>query len=135
MNIKRCRQYSVFLENRVGALAEVCTIIADRKINLHAICAIDTIEESILRIVPEAGSEIGRLLDQAGFRSIESEVLLVELVNQPGATGDLATRLSQAGININYVYASVHPQCQQATLVLRVGDIDQALTVLQGEGA
>ena len=24
MNLKRCKQFSVFLENRVGALAEIC---------------------------------------------------------------------------------------------------------------
>lgn len=131
MNIDRGKQFSVFLENRVGALAEVCRIIADRKINLYAICAIDTIEESILRIVPEPGSEIGALLADAGFRCIESEVLLVELPNQPGATGIMATILSKAGININYVYASANPDCSKSILVLRVNETDKAQRILQ----
>lgn len=131
MRIDRSKQYSVFLENRVGALAEVCRIIADRSVNLRAICAIDTIEESILRLVPEPGSEIGALLAEAGFRCIESEVVLVELSNEPGATGIMATRLSAAGINISYVYASTHPECGRATLVLRVSEPEEALRVLQ----
>jgi len=131
MKIELSKQYSVFLENRAGALAEVCRIIADKKINLHAICAIDTIEEAVLRIVPEKGEEARRLLQEAGFRVIESTVILVELDNRPGATGDMATRLSKAGINIAYVYASANPDCPKSTLVLRVHQIDEAMQVLR----
>ena len=133
MKTDLCKQYSIFLENRVGALAEVCRIIADEKINLHAICAIDTIEESILRIVPEKGPAAAKILRDAGFRIIESEVILVELENTPGATGDVATKLSEAGINISYVYASANSRCMQSTLVLRVQLIEKALQVLRGE--
>ncbi len=43
MNLRICKQYSVFLENRVGALAELCKLISDRSINLLAICAVDTV--------------------------------------------------------------------------------------------
>lgn len=131
MNTSICKQYSIFLENRVGALAEVCRLIADKKINLHAICAIDTIEESILRIVPEKGDETAALLKSAGFRVIESEVILVELENRPGATGDMANILSNAGINISYVYASADTHCKKSTLILRVTMMDEALKVLR----
>ena len=57
MGVQLTKQYSVFLENRVGALAELCQLISDEAINLYAICAIDTIEEAVLRIVPEKGPE------------------------------------------------------------------------------
>ncbi len=53
MKIETCKQYSVFLENKVGALAELCKLISDKSINLLAICAIDTVEEAVLRIVAE----------------------------------------------------------------------------------
>lgn len=132
MKIDLNKQYSVFLENRAGALAEVCRIIADKKINLHAICAIDTIEEAVLRLVPEKGPETRELLVEAGFRVIESDIILVELENEPGATGNMATRLSEAGINIDYVYASTNQECGKATLVLRVHQIEEAMNVLSG---
>ena len=44
----------------------------------------------------------------------------------------MATRLSEAGINIDYVYASANPNCKKATLVLRVHQIEEAITVLKG---
>ena len=132
MNLKRCKQFSVFLENRVGALAEICRLISERSINLLAICAIDTVEEAVLRIVAE--DETGTLdaLRRAGFRVVETDVFLVELDNVPGATGTMATRLAEAGVNIDYIYASAHPEGAKAYLVLRTHQMAEAEKVLKG---
>jgi hypothetical protein len=132
MKAKRCKQFSVFLENRVGALSEICKLISDRSINLLAICAIDTVEEAVLRIVAE--DEAGTLdtLRRAGFRVVETEVFLVELDNVPGATGKMATQLATGGINIDYIYASAHPEGPKAYLVLRTYQMAEAERVLKG---
>jgi len=127
-----CKQYSVFLENRVGALAELCRLISDRSINLLGICAIDTVEEAVLRIVAEDEAGTLSALRSAGFRVVETEVLLVELDNVPGATGKMATRLAEAGINIDYIYASAHPDAQKAHLILRTHQLTEARNVLEG---
>ena len=132
MNVKHCRQFSVFLENKVGALAEICQLISDRSINLLAICAIDTVEEAVLRMVAE--DEAGTLdaLKRAGFRVVETDVFLLELDNVPGATGRMATTLARAGINIDYIYASAHPGGSKAYLVLRTHQMTEAEEVLKG---
>ena len=65
---------------------------------------------------------------------IEADVILVELDNIPGATGHVAARLSKAGINIDYVYASAHSECGKSCLVLRVQRIEEALNILKGDG-
>lgn len=133
MIVKRCKQFSVYLENRVGALAELCQLISDRSINLLAICAIDTVEEAVLRMVAE--DEAGTLdaLRRAGFRVVETDVFLVELDNVPGATGRMATRLARTGVNIDYLYASAHPEGPKAYLVLRTHQMAEAEKVLKGE--
>ena len=91
MHVQRETQISIFLENRVGALAEICKLIADKSINLYAICAIDTIEEAVLRIVAHDATEVKSALESADFRFLETEILLVELENVPGATGLVAS--------------------------------------------
>lgn len=133
MRVERKKQLSVYLENRAGALAEICQIIADRSINLFAICAIDTVEEAVLRIVPEDPVEARSALEAARFRPIETEILLVELDNKPGATGAMAARVASMGINIDYIYASAHPEEARAVLVLRTHEIDQAQGLLSRE--
>ena len=132
MKVKRCKQFSVFLENRVGALAEICKLISDRSINLLAICAIDTVEEAVLRIVAEDEGGTLDTLRRAGFRVVETEVFLVELDNVPGATGKMATQLATGGINIDYIYASAHPEGGKAYLVLRTHQMAEAERVLKG---
>ena len=132
MEFKKCHQFSVFLENRVGALSELLKLISDRSINLLAICAIDTVEEAVLRIVAE--DEAGSLaaLREAGFHVVETEVLLIPLDNEPGATGKVATQLAQAGVNIDYIYASVHPGVAKACLILRTHQMAKAERTLKG---
>jgi len=130
MTARRRKQLSVYLENRAGALAEICRLIAAESINLLAICAIDTIEEAVLRIVPEDAGAARATLERAGFRVIETEVLAIDLPNVPGATGRVASRLADAGINIDYVYASAHPEGKQSLLVLRTHDVDAAVRAL-----
>ncbi|MFC2035536.1 hypothetical protein ACFLUJ_05370 [Chloroflexota bacterium] len=131
MEIKTYRQFSVFLENKVGALAELCKLISDRSINLLAVCAIDTIEEAVLRIVAE--DEVGTLevLKGAGFQPVETEVFLLELDNVPGATGRMATWLANSGVNIDYVYASSHPSGKKTHLVLRTHQVAKAKKILK----
>ncbi|MBI4775748.1 MAG: amino acid-binding protein [Deltaproteobacteria bacterium] len=124
------RQYSVSLENRVGALAELCAVVAQESINLLAICAIDTVEEAVLRIVAERQEETKSVLEKQGFRVIDTEVLVVELDNNPGATGRVAALLSQNGINIDYLYASAHPQMDRAICIFRLQDLERALEVV-----
>ena len=132
MDLKRCKQFSVFLENKVGALAEICQLISDRSINLLAICAIDTVEEAVLRIVAEDEAGTLEVLRRAGFRVVETDVFLIELDNEPGATVRLATKLAKAGVNIDYIYASAHPEGPRAYLVLRTHQMAEAEKVLKG---
>jgi len=133
MNFRKCRQFSVFLENRVGALSELLKLISERSINLIAICAIDTVEEAVLRIVAEDESGTLAALQDAGFRVVEADVFVITLDNVAGATGKVATQLAQAGVNIDYIYASAHPEVAKACLVLRTHQMTKAERTLKGE--
>jgi hypothetical protein len=134
MEFRQCTQFSVFLENRVGALAELLKLISDRSINLLAICAIDTVEEAVLRIVPEDEPGTLAALREAEFHVVETDVLAITLDNVAGATGRVATQLAEAGINIDYIYASAHPEVGKACLVLRTHQMSKAMKVLKGAG-
>jgi hypothetical protein len=132
MKAKKCKQFSVFLENRVGALAEICKLISDNSINLLAICAVDTVEEAVLRIVAEDEAGTLKSLKKAGFNPVATDVFLIELDNTPGATGTIASQLASAGINIDYIYASAHPMGKKAYLVLRTHQVAEAENILKG---
>jgi hypothetical protein len=132
MEYKICKQFSVFLENKVGALSELCKLISVRSINLLAICAIDTIEEAVLRIVAEDEPATLEALKEAGHRVLETDIFLITLDNIPGATGRVASTLAQAKINIDYIYASAHPEGHKSYLVLRTQQMAEVERILKG---
>ena len=131
MHVQRSNQLSVYLENRVGALAQICRIINEESVNIIGICAIDTVEEAVLRIIAEDSVAAKKTLEAHDFRVIETCVLVIDLENIPGATGAVATILNDAGINIDYIYASAHPDEERAVLILRTHQIDEAVKALE----
>ena len=130
-SFRKKTQYSVFLENKVGALADLCNLIADRSINLPAVCAIDTVEEAVLRVVAEDDTAALAVLKEAGLRVVETQILLIELENAPGATGRVAAALARSGVNIDYIYAAAHESGAKAHLVLRTHQNDEAEKTLR----
>jgi hypothetical protein len=134
MQVGRRKQLSIYLENRAGALAEVCEVIEQQRINLIAICAIDGVEEALVRLVPEDAEAAAATLEEAGIRSMETEVLVVELENEPGGAGRVATILAGRGLNIDYLWVTSRPGEASSLLVVRTHPIDEAERALRERG-
>jgi len=131
VKVARRRQISAYLENRPGALAEICDLIERERINLLAMCAVDMVEEAVVRLVPDDPDRVARALEDEGFRVIDCDVLVVDLPNRAGSAGRIAARLAGTGINIDYLYASAHPAQDRTLLALRTHEIDEAERTLR----
>jgi hypothetical protein len=125
------KQLAIFLENRPGALAAMCETLAEAGINLLALTVSDTVDHAVVRIVTDKADEALHLLGEAGMLVVESDVLVVEVPNQPGTLGRVARRLAEHSINIEYAYCTTMPQADRGALVLRVHDAQKAMRVLE----
>lgn len=102
----RVRQFTVFLENRVGRLQMLMRTIEDGDL-VVALSIEESADAALVRVIcgdPELGRDV---LRQAGFSFSESEVLAVELppvlrAKQPLIA--ICSALLAAEINIHYVY-------------------------------
>src|SRR5436190_13305723 len=82
-NYPTIRQFTVFLENRVGQLLEVVRRFEGSKVRICALSINDSAECAFVRFLlshPEQGREI---LERAGLALIESDLIGVELPNEP----------------------------------------------------
>jgi len=61
------KQLSVFVQNEVGSLAGVTSILKENNINLKAIASFDTPEFAILRIVVDQPDKAKILLAENGY--------------------------------------------------------------------
>ncbi len=128
------KQYSVFLVNKPGVLAKVCSHLADAKINIRAMTLVDSSEHGVLRLVVENGGKMDAALKKLNLPFSTTEVLSVELPNEPGALAGLAEKLGTAHVNINYAYVTSGAPGGRSTCVLKVADPKKAEKVLADKG-
>ena len=124
-------QFSVFMINKPGVLAQTLTALAKQKINVVALTMTDSVEHGVLRLVTEKPDEARDLFRKINATADETEVLCVTLSNSSGALADVTSRLAEAHININYAYCTAGARGGKTTGVLKVADIAKAIKVLQ----
>ena len=125
------KQVSVFLENKVGRLAEVTRVLGERKVNIRALSIADTTEFGILRMILSRPDQARDIIEEAGFTVSETEVIVVEVPDQPGGLAEVLASLRDARINVEYLYAFVAPRGENALVVMKVENVKQALGLLE----
>jgi len=123
-------QLSVFLENRPGSLMEPLKVLAAANINLVSISLADTEQFGILRLVLKDWEFAKSVLERDGWVVNVSDVVAVDVDDQPGALVHMLGILAEAGINIEYMYAFALRRNVKAVLLFRFEDPDAAIAVL-----
>jgi hypothetical protein len=128
------RQFTVFLENRVGQLLEVVRRFEGSRVRIVALSISDACECAFVRFLlshPEQGREI---LERAGLAMIETDLIGIELPEGTQPLLQVCTALLQAEINIIQTYPLlVRPHGRPAVAVM-VDNIEMALDQLGSRG-
>ncbi len=129
-NYPAIRQFTVFLENRVGQLLEVVRRFEGSSVRIVAFSISDSAECAFVRFLlshPEEGREI---LERAGLAIIESDLIGVELPDGPQPLLQICTALLQAEVNIIQAYPIIVRPHGRAAVALMVDNIDLGLETL-----
>ena len=130
----KIHQLSVFLENKPGQLRAPCAALAQAGLNIVTLSLADTEQFGILRLIVEDWAKAKAVLEQAGSVVKLTEVLALEVADQPGGMAQILDLVDRAGLNIEYMYAFTEKRVDKGVLVFRFADPDAALRVLQTEG-
>ena len=128
------KQISVFLENVTGRLAEVTKILSDSEINLRAITIADTADFGILRIVSDNPDKTLQALEQHGFTARATDVLAVEVEDKPGGLSRVMDIFYKNNVNIEYLYASLEKNRDNAVVIFKVDDVEHGLKIIIENG-
>ena len=128
------KQISIFMENTTGRLAEVTALLAEAGINMRALSIADTADFGILRMVVDKPDETVRLLKEAGFTAKETNVIGVEVPDQPGELARIMWRFRDEGIGIEYLYASLEQKANKAVIIIKVDDVAAGVAMLEKHG-
>ncbi len=128
------RQFTVFLENRVGQLLEVVRRFEGSRVRIVALSITDAGECAFVRFLlshPEQGREI---LERAGLPLIESDLLGVELPDDHQPLLRICTALLQAEVNIIQAYPILVRPRGRPAVALMVDNTEMGLETLAGRG-
>ena len=124
------KQISVFLENKPGRLANVLLALAREKVNITALTVMDSHEHNVLRFVADDLDETRGVLKEMSIPFAETEVVLVELRNQPGELAHVCEVLGSEHVNIEYAYCSSGGRNGKTVGIFKVSNAAKASRIL-----
>ena len=127
------KQLSVFLANKPGTLAQVCDELANEKINIYALTISDTVDHAVVRMVVSDTQTALRIFEEHGTLAVENDVIMIDGENKPGTLAQIAQRLAEAKINIEYAYLATSPSSRKGLAIVRPSNVKKALEVLSAQ--
>lgn len=125
------QQLSIFLENKMGHLADVTDLLGSAGIDIRALSLADTEQFGILRLIVNQPEQAVKVLRDADMTVLLTDVVAATVEDKPGAFGQIVRLLAENNINIEYLYAFVSRQENKAITVLRTDDTDRCVEVLR----
>lgn len=124
-------QLSIFLENAKGRLAEVISLLAELQVNLRALSLADTKDYGVLRIIVDDPEDTAAKLRERKVVVSLTPVWVLEVPDRTGGLAEVLNQLVKQDVVVEYMYAFVEKENDQAQVVLRVQDKDIMVKAIQ----
>ena len=128
------RQFSVFLQNKVGALLEVVKLLNEHNVVALALSIQDSSESSITRMIVSDPDRVSSLFHEHDIAFGECEVLVVELKEGAADLAKVLSTLLMAEVNILFSYPLLIRPRGRAVLVMHLDDSECSSAVLRSSG-
>ena len=126
---RKAKEISFTMPNKPGLLSEVTTAIAGEKVNITAICAYAMGNTAYFMLTTASNVKAKKTLAPFGVTIEERDVVEVELLNMPGELQKIAKRIANAGIDIEYMYATAGAG-KSTTCVFKTADDQRTIKVI-----
>ncbi len=127
-------QFSVMLENRVGALLALVKLLNDHQVDVIGLSVQDSYDTTVVRLVVTDPDTVQTVFIEKGIAFGSCELLVVALPKGPAQLGECLSALLQAETNIYFCYPLlVHPG-DKTMLALRLDDHEFGSDVLHNNG-
>ena len=116
-------ELNVRLPNSPGALAGVCALLSEERVNILAM-ALESGGQ--LRLVVDNHVHGAAVLREHHHQVTGRDVILVAIPNAPGSLAPALRLIGEAGINLEYAYGGGTDMAPTASVVLGVDDAQRA---------
>lgn len=130
----KVEQISIFIENKYGRLAEVTRVLGEAEVNIRALSLADTSDFGILRLIVDKTEAANSVLKEHGFTVSKTEVVAVEVPDRPSGLCGILEVLDRSHVNVEYMYAFVERCEENAVIIFRFDNTEDAIDVLTKNG-
>jgi hypothetical protein len=116
----KTKQFTVSVQNRPGAVAEIAKTLGNAKVNILALLATVQGTGGVVELVVEDARRAKKALDEAGLAYGETAAEEYELLNKPGALAQHLDKLAAKGVNLSSICATAAKGGKKAVLVYTV---------------
>jgi hypothetical protein len=128
------RQFGVFLENRVGNLLDLLRRLEGHELRIMALSIVDSVDCAVVRLVLDNYERGRELFDLSGLPVFETDLIGVELPDDPQPYVKICMALLQAEISIHYTYPLLYRRKGKGAIAIYVDDVDLGLRTLTEQG-
>jgi hypothetical protein len=106
-SVPSVRQFSVFLENRVGRLLDLLRHFDDAShVHVIGLNVIDSSDHAVIRMIPDNADAARHLLRDLGIAFSETDVI-VSVIDDSHSLADMCLYLLGAELNIMFIYSLI----------------------------
>ena len=107
-----------------------CSALAGDRVNIVAMSVMDSHDNQVLRIVVDDPARARTCVRNLNMAPNETDVVVVELRNHPGALAHVCELLGTEHINIDYCYCSAGGRNGKTMGIFKVSNNDRAVRTL-----
>lgn len=123
------KQFSVFVQNKIGTLNKLTRLLAQNNINIRAFSIADEMEWGVVRLIVDDDARTREVLKSEGIMFGENTVILHHLPNRPGALAEVARVLAKNKISVTAAYAS--GEGEETVVIFSTSDNRKAHSLLK----
>lgn len=127
------KQFSVFIENRVGRLFDLVALLTAHQVHIMAMTTIDTTDTAIDRLIVDDPDRARELLAANNFAYTECDMLAVEFSDESQLKHILGA-LVAVEVNVHYAYSFVMRPEGKLAVAISSEDNDLAAQSLNSRG-
>ena len=127
------KELIVTTKDQLGMLAEITSVITGQGVNISAICAYSMEGKAIFMMLTSDNQKAKIQAESKGWKTEESDVVVVELPDKVGAAKEIADKLKAKNVNLKYIYGTTctcSPNCA-CRLVLKSDNSDAIISALE----
>lgn len=128
------KQLSVFLENRSGRIHEIAKLLGDANINIRALSLADSADFGVMRIIADKLDDALACLRKHQIATKLTSVIAVEVPDRPGGLAQVMQAVANAKLNIEYMYSIPEKKHDNAIMIMRIENIEEAILSLADSG-